>query len=128
MHALLGQARRRLWAVRNLSGLRCQREGLVQRVPGQKLIGGQGRCVAHVYGAAVALLASHSSEERGRRRQVAARIRQAEELTTPAAPGNGPGSTANGKSLGGRIIARGLAGAKVDKPDFETKFFLSPKH
>src|SRR6185437_862082 len=35
MHALLGQARRRLWAVRNLPGLRCQREGLVQRVPGQ---------------------------------------------------------------------------------------------
>src|SRR6185312_12488947 len=31
------------------------------------------------------------------RRKVAARIRQAEELTTLAAPGNGPGSTANGK-------------------------------
>src|SRR5690348_2428644 len=59
-----------------------------------------------------------------RHRQVAARIRQAEELTTPAAPGNGPGSTANGKSLGARIIARGFAGAKVDKPDFETKFFV----
>jgi hypothetical protein len=47
----------------------------------------------------------------------AARIRQTEELTTPAAPGNGPGSTANGKSLGARIIARAGSPAKVDKPD-----------
>jgi hypothetical protein len=29
-----------------------------------------------------------------------------------------------GNSLGARIIARGLAGAKVDKPDFLMKFFI----
>lgn len=32
-----------------------------------------------------------------------------EELTTPAAPGDYPGSTANGKARGGCIIARGAA-------------------
>ena len=58
------------------------------------------------------------------RRKVAARIRQAEELTTLAAPGNGPGSTANGKSLGARIIARVPAAAKVDKSKFEMNFFI----
>ncbi|HEX8777162.1 MAG TPA: hypothetical protein VF738_03515, partial [Rhodanobacter sp.] len=58
---------------------------------------------------------------------VAARIRQAEELTTLAAPGNGPGSTANGKSLGRAIIARAPAASKIDKPHFRTIFFLSLK-
>jgi hypothetical protein len=29
-----------------------------------------------------------------------------------------------GNSLGARIIARGLAGAKVDKADFRLKFFI----
>jgi hypothetical protein len=100
---------------------------MVLGIPGQELIALRDRCAADVRGAAGELGAVDVGQREGRRRQVAARIRQAEELTTLAAPGNGPGSTANGKSLGERIIARGLAGAKVDKPDFETKFFLSQK-
>src|SRR6185437_2833368 len=112
VRSLLGQTRRSLRSVRDLPGLRRQREGLVHGIPGKKLISAHSRGVANVRDATVMLLAVNIGQGKGWRRQVAARIRQAEELTTPAAPGNGPGSTANGKFPRSTHHSAGIGGGQ----------------